>query len=319
MSHLQKVANPYCDDDLDENHPIVVGIAASQQRRRACCSQSCFGSCLQLLNTVILVLILLTVAHGYFKLHTQMHKYERLMNAIADPQNADPAVADGLARLVKSTAEAFLFGNSNGSIAVFLQNSLFGFDFPKLGSSVLQFANQVQLVMTNSPALNQCQQYATCSTTGTFQCANGNVRWCSQPGDRVNCASDSCIASSIVTGATLIGSVAERVSKVQPVASTNPFNGSAAFSAGVFRLDEILKWVESQTNAAEWKAMAKACQVFAFEVKNIQWTGTYLDPNSQVTTWDANRQVREVVGYIEQVCDPLANLGPTSKKTTSKQ
>lgn len=313
MSHLQKVT---CYEEDGEREPIILGTAFAPRRQSKCVA--CIKGLASVMNTIILVMILLIVGHSAWKLHHELAELKRVVSVFT-AGTPDPVMSNNVAKFLTSTAEAFFFGSSDGAIPTFLADSIFGFDFASLGTRVESLANQVENVMSNAPVSNTCSQYVTCPNEGPYRCTNGQQVWCNNAGDVVNCAIDTCVAPYIAAGASLVESVAQLVGKVEGVPVSNA-SAVPAFSNGLLRLDQILKWVESQANPAAWQSAAKACQLFTFRVKAINWVGAWVDTNGETRSWNANSQIRQIAGYLEQVCDPLAKLNtPTATNPKEKE
>jgi hypothetical protein len=265
------------------------------------------------LQTFVLLMLLAGGTMAYRHFSEKADKIDAVVTVIENPSQMlnQPELVKSLVILLQNTSADFFFGSSRGSIPSFV-NNIMQTDFGSWAKTVRTFADDVTSSFLADNATTLCNQWVNCEPNSEIQCSDGTIQWCDWSGS-VNCAVDSsCVAPSIVTGASLVSSIASRLEKWQQL--TGPSDGPAAFSAGIFRLDLYLDWFKNQADAASWNVAGTTCSTFVNQLQSISWNGTYVDGAGEVQTWHANSAVGQVATYVEQVCSGLQGLGENQAK-----
>ena len=261
-------------------------------------------------NTILLALILMFALHAHREVSFGAGVFHDALDIVTSPKPS-PQVIQRAAGALRDLSDTFFFGSVNGSVATFALQLLHS-DIGGIAGQVSNFADRVFRAF-NVPPPTTCEQMVRCQQGGELFCPNGERRWCNYAGQDVNCASLECVAPHVAHVASLISSVAGKIKLVRPY-PVNSSNSPAAFSDGIFRLDLLLDWVNSQLDASDWVTAGRACQNVAAQVRTIDWTGMYIDDRGRRQNWNENKRVRDGVDYVLQVCDNIVNIAPYMRK-----
>jgi len=233
------------------------------------------------LNTLLLVAIFGCILHVKLRVDATIDHANGLMSAV-ESGNPPEGIRTFASRLFSSAASTFFFGDSDGTIAGFIQNVML-YDFHGLGQQFITFSSKVATAFTAPPAPSApCQQ------------SNGG------PG---------CASPTILTAANAINSIATKVGTFVDV-TTGTQSATPAFSDGIFQLDSILDWVKSQANSTAWSSAGVVCQNFATAFGGVSWYGSFIDSNGNQQTWDIRSDVTKAMTGFNEVCGRIATITP---------
>jgi hypothetical protein len=277
------------------------------------------------LQTVILITILAGGTYAYGQISDRADQIDAVINVINNPQDllSNPALVKASVKFLRDTSSAFFLGSSNGTLTAFVENTLM-FDFAGAGQQVENFAGSVFNAFATKAANDPtCYQSVTCQQSYmNVQCSNGNWYWCEFQGQQFDCG--SCTYAGIASFASVVTSVASRISALPPMNSNEAAASNPALSDGVFRLNGLLSWVQAQANPEAWRDAGRRCNEFANHVNDINWAGNYTGSDGSSQNWDANQQIQPIVLHVMRYCNVFANLpqnflAPVSAKTSVKK
>ena len=264
-------------------------------------------------NTVLLALILMFALHAHREVSFGAGVFHDALDIVTSPKPS-PQVIQRAAGALRDLSDTFFFGSVNGSVATFALQLLHS-DIGGIAGQVSNFADRV-FPRIQRPTANLAATRRFGAKTGwragylpKWRAALLSILFIKN----VNCASPECIAPHVAHVASLISSISGRIKLVRPY-PVNSSNSPAAFSDGIFRLDLLLDWVNSQLDASDWVTAGRACQNVAAQVRAIDWTGMYIDDRGRRQNWNENKRVRDGVDYVSQVCDNIVNIAPYMRK-----
>ena len=254
------------------------------------------------LNTVLLVALLVLAGAAY---HDVAKKSAAITEVFTSPTPSPVAVA-AMSRMAQAVAGDFIFGAADGQVSDFITGVLTT-DFGSIARGLYNISTQVESAFQNQVKPISCWYPVQCTHQGTLTCpSTGRQVYCYNSNEIVNCATQSCLASSMITGASVTASVANVMLSFQRVSGV-PL-GAPAMSDGVFRLDMFLEWVRAQTVNADWSNAATLCRQVTTRLRQLSWSGTYLNTNGDPVSWEFNNKMDDITQYVDQVCSGLQNL-----------
>jgi len=173
------------------------------------------------------------------------------------------------ARLLSDSLKIFFLGSNTGSLAQFVQASLLTQNIAAVATAITPLATSIRNSFNSST-------------------------------DETNLY--------IASYADLVVSIMDKVRQWQPLTNSTNMD-SPAFSDGIFRLDGIIDWVKTQgASGPDLRAAGTLCGQFLIQLGNINWSGTYQNRYGNRETWDANYDIRNVIGDVQPVCQYLAQM-----------
>ena len=259
------------------------------------------------LNTALLFALLVLAGAAY---HDVAKKSAAITEVFTSPTPSPAAVA-AVSRMAKAAVTHFILGAADGQVSDFITGVLTT-DFASIATAMYNMSTSVQTAFQSQVKPASCYAPFQCQSVGWVTCpTTGMQAYCGYVNQIVNCATQSCLASSVITGASFVASVASVMVPFQQV-SGMPVSGMPlgvpAMSDGVFRLDLFLNWLRAQTVDADWKNAATLCRQATTRLRQLSWIGTYLNTDGNSVSWDINNKIADITQYVDQVCSGLQNL-----------
>ena len=303
MSHYRKQLNDVPADH--EAHPA----------KPSGCGNCCIGTLL-FVNTLLLAAILGFAYTAYDEMDARAERLVAVVDIFENP-NPNPTTVRALSALLRDTlSNVFFFGGADGSVPNFITN-LLATDFASVATAVHRWSTAAMQTFEGNLYPSQCASVPwTCPAQGQYRCGNSSQWvWCQNQGQQMQCQQASCINVNVVTAMSYASSVSRLLTNWQTIGS-NTSDSTAAFSAGVFQLDELFAWLQAQTRLGDWKTAGDRCTTFTRQMRAISWNGTYVNTNGYINNWDADSSIRQGLLYVDQICSTLAQL-PTMMNATN--
>ncbi len=255
-----------------------------------------------LLMTVLLVGGAVAVHHAHSSLYAASHSLDQFSKMVDHPEM--------LASLASSAASSWMAGKLNGSIALFAQN-LLTTNFSTFATQANAYSSKLVTAFTNSPPPASCYSPVTCQQSYSYiQCSNGKSVYCWYEGQVMNCANQTCIAGHVMSIASMVAAISANIMPYNGP-STTP-NSDAAFSDGMFNVGNVIPWIADQMNIQRWQQLGVVCKQVTLAVKRLRFDGVYVDQDGTQQIYNSTADVWQGVGYVDQICDDLVTLQPTS-------
>jgi hypothetical protein len=267
-----------------------------------------------LAQTAILIGVAVVGHRAYSNLDAKLSEIEPYTQIFTENE-APPEVVENLGNVLRAVVGDFIFGASNGQIAMFIAN-IMSKNFADLGATYENTFNALAVAMSNTTCGAQVAMCPADSSSywqwpyPTAQCPAGSPQGtypmqCYGPGQSQQCNDDWCAAPAFRAVAKYVENIAR---KLQEIPTLIPPQGTPAFSNGMFQLDGLFHWIRNQGDLLPWKVAAISCQALAPKIRSVPWDGCFNDQNGVQQCWNITSTIQQGVDGIKQFCDGFSWL-----------